>query len=129
MGYYQLPLCSPFPGPLSVLVMGNARTHHGAEVLELREHFGECFFRIIFEKFMAYLHVGVRILFLPPYSPDLDPIEETFSRIKAWIRRNNDLFVYGPDDPPHSLIYDMLEALNIVTEEDAIRYFIHAGYL
>jgi hypothetical protein len=37
----QLPKCSPFPGPLSVLVMDNAKIHHGADVLELWQHFGE----------------------------------------------------------------------------------------
>jgi hypothetical protein len=37
----QLPLCTPFPGPLSVLVMDNACVHHGAEILELSETFGE----------------------------------------------------------------------------------------
>jgi hypothetical protein len=67
-------------------------------------------------------------LFLPPYSPDLNPIEEAFSKIKAWIRRNNDLFFYGPRDEPHALSYDMMEAMNIITESDAIGYFIHAGY-
>ena len=35
-----MPLCSPFPGPLSVLVMDNARVHHGAGILELAECFG-----------------------------------------------------------------------------------------
>jgi len=34
-----MPLCSPFPGNLSVLVLDNARIHHGAEILELAEHF------------------------------------------------------------------------------------------
>jgi len=34
-----MPLCSPFPGNLSVLVMDNARIHHGAEILELAERF------------------------------------------------------------------------------------------
>ena len=37
----QLPKCSPFPGPLSVLVMDNAKIHHGVDVLELCERFGE----------------------------------------------------------------------------------------
>jgi transposase len=35
-----MPLCSPFPGPLSVLVLDNARIHHGAGILELAERFG-----------------------------------------------------------------------------------------
>ncbi|KAF8227826.1 hypothetical protein L208DRAFT_1080602, partial [Tricholoma matsutake] len=30
-----LPLCSPFPGPLSVLVMDNAHIHHGDKIVEL----------------------------------------------------------------------------------------------
>jgi len=34
-------MCSPFPGPLSVLVMDNARIHHGDKILELVERFGE----------------------------------------------------------------------------------------
>lgn len=63
---------------------------------------------------------GVRLLYLPPYSPDFNPIEEAFSKIKAWIRRNNDIFTYGPLDEPHALIYDMLEAMDIITEADAI---------
>lgn len=29
------------------------------------------------------------LVFLPPYSPDLNPIEETFAQLKAWIKKNN----------------------------------------
>ena len=35
-----MPLCAPFPRSLSVLVMDNARIHHGAEILELADRFG-----------------------------------------------------------------------------------------
>jgi transposase len=31
---------------------------------------------------------GVILLYLPPYSPDLNPIEQSFSQLKAWMRRN-----------------------------------------
>ena len=37
----QLPKCSAYPGPLSVLVMDNAKIHHGANVKELCDQFGE----------------------------------------------------------------------------------------
>ncbi|KAH7921102.1 hypothetical protein BV22DRAFT_982634, partial [Leucogyrophana mollusca] len=37
---YSLPLCSPYPGKNSVLVMDNARIHHGNEIQELAERFG-----------------------------------------------------------------------------------------
>jgi transposase len=105
--------------------MDNARIHHGHEIRELCYRFGE----YSSQDFDIYLHrLGVRLLYLPPYSPDLNPIEEAFSKIKAWIRRNNDIFTYGPDDEPHALIYDMLEAMDIIMESDAIGYFIHAGY-
>jgi len=29
--------------------------------------------------------------FLPPYSPDMNPIEEAFGEMKAWMKRNNEL--------------------------------------
>lgn len=32
----------------------------------------------------------MRLIYLPPYSPDFNPIEEAFSAIKAWIRSNRD---------------------------------------
>jgi transposase len=33
----------------------------------------------------------VRLEFLPPYSPDFNPIEEAFAELKAWLRKNNTL--------------------------------------
>jgi hypothetical protein len=36
-----MPLCSAYPGPLSVLVMDNAHIHHGDGILELADRFGE----------------------------------------------------------------------------------------
>jgi transposase len=102
-----MPLCSPFPGPMSVLVMDNARIHHGDEILELADRY------------------GVRIEYLPPYSPDLNPIEEAFSQIKAFIRRNNDIFLSAE---VHEIMYDLYIATDIISPIDAMGYFIHAGY-
>ncbi|PPR04773.1 hypothetical protein CVT24_007089, partial [Panaeolus cyanescens] len=101
-----MPLCSPFPGPLSVLVMDNARIHHGEEILELAHRF------------------GVRIEFLPPYSPDLNPIEEAFSKVKAFIRRHGRLMTHEGD----GMIFELSEIMKIVTDDDAVGYFVHAGY-
>jgi hypothetical protein len=70
------------------------------------------------------IHSGVHLIFLLPYSPDLNLIEEAFSKIKAWIRWNYDLFAPGP-----GVLYDMREAMDIITVEDASAYNIHhAGY-
>nr|GAT45666.1 predicted protein [Mycena chlorophos] len=107
---HVLPLCSPFPGPLSVLVMDNAKIHHGEDVYEV------C------------AQAGVRVVYLPPYSPDFNPIELAFSQIKSFIHKNHDLFRYGPHDPPFARLYDMQEAMRVVTECDALGYFIHCGY-
>ena len=57
----------------SVLVMDNAKIHHHPELLWLCDE------------------AGIRVEFLPPYSPDLNPIETSFAILKAWIRRNSDL--------------------------------------
>lgn len=35
-----------------------------------------------------YIEAGVKLVYLPPYSPDLNPIEEFFSKLKVYIRRN-----------------------------------------
>ena len=41
---------------------------------------------------------GVQLEFLPPYSPDFNPIEESFAGLKAWMKRNRELAsVYGDD--------------------------------
>ena len=57
------------------------------------------------------------------YSPDFNPIEEAFSKIKHWIRRNADLFVAN-----NSIIHDMLIAMGVITPEDAFGYIAHSGY-
>ncbi|KAF8995509.1 hypothetical protein BDQ17DRAFT_1250725, partial [Cyathus striatus] len=36
-----LPKCSAYPGPLSVIVMDNAKIHHGDEIMELFDQFGK----------------------------------------------------------------------------------------
>jgi transposase len=75
----------------------------------------------------AFTHflLGVRVEYLPPYSPDLNPIEEAFSKIKHWVRRYQDDYGATQGD---GILYDMLEVLEIITSEDAEEYFIHAGY-
>nr|GAT56020.1 predicted protein [Mycena chlorophos] len=69
---------------------------------------------------------GVRIEYLPPYSPDFNPIEEAFSKIKAFIRRNRDVFSLRRGA---KALYDMHVAMDIITPEDAWGYFVHAGYV
>jgi transposase len=61
----------------------------------------------------------------PTYSPDLNPIEEAFSKIKHWLRRHNSYYLATEGD---GVLYDMWEVLDIITPSDAEGYFYHAGY-
>lgn len=71
------------------------------------------------------LSIGVRLEYLLPYSPDLNPIEEAFSKIKHFIRRHQAYYSATTDD---GIIFDMLEVMEIITSDDAAGYFAHAGY-
>jgi transposase len=72
------------------------------------------------------MHIpGVRIEFLPPYSPDLNPIEEAFSKIKHFLRRYHEYYSTTTDN---GILYDMYEIVYIITPDDAHGYFVHAGY-
>jgi hypothetical protein len=61
---------------------------------------------------------------LPPYSPDLNPIEEAFSKFKAFLRRHHQLLTKNGD----GMIFELMEIMKIITDDDAVGYFIHAGY-
>ena len=72
---------------------------------------------------MLILSAGVDIIFLPPYSPDLNPIEEATSKIKAWICQNHELFSSGD-----GILFDVQVTMDVITPEDEEEYFFHAGY-
>ena len=67
---YLLPHLMPFDGsnPRSVVIMSNASIHHVDEVVQMIQG------------------VGAMIIFLSPYSPDYNPIEGTFSKMKTVIK-------------------------------------------
>lgn len=65
-----LTYCGRWPEPNSVLVMDNASFHHTEWI----------------EKMCA--NAGVKLEYLPPYSPDLNMIEEFFAELKTFIKPN-----------------------------------------
>jgi transposase len=73
-----LPFCGKWPEPKSVLVIDNA-----------------FFYRTERIEYMC-ADAGVKLVYLPPYSPDLNPIEEFFAELKAFIKRNWQIY---EDDP------------------------------
>jgi transposase len=64
---------------------------------------------------------GAELLFLPSYSPDLNPIEEAFSKIKNIVRKAGARTREALDEV-------MGEALSAVTLEDVAGWFSHCGY-
>lgn len=73
----------------------------------------------------------MRLIYLPPYSPDLIPIEEAFSYIKAWIHRNRDYVLGEMMGEATCDLYQVLwEAVfGAVTPEKAYRWFRDLGYV
>jgi transposase len=65
---------------------------------------------------------GAQVLFLASYSPDLNPIEEAFSKIKGIVRKA------GARTTCEALIEAIARALAAVTPGDAAGWFEHAGY-
>ena len=64
---------------------------------------------------------GTQVWFLPSYSPDLNPIEEAFSKVKALLRRVG-------ARTREALIEALRRALDAVTALDARGFFEHCGY-
>ena len=90
--------------PGTVAILDNLATHKNKEAAEaLHAH-------------------GCRFLFLPPYSPDLNPIEQAFSKLKAHLRR------FGA-----RTFTDAFEAIGKICDlyepQECRNYFMAAGYL
>ena len=61
------------------------------------------------------------MVFLPSYSPDFNPIEEAFSKVKALLRKAK-ARSFG------ALVEATGGALSLVSEQDAFGSFAHCGY-
>jgi transposase len=70
----------------------------------------------------AIAAVGATVRYLPPYSPDLNPIEKLFSKLKALLRKAAKRSV---DD----LWMEIGELLNTVTFSECANYFASSGYV
>ena len=64
---------------------------------------------------------GASLWYLPPYSPDFNPIEEAFSKVKAFLRS---AAPRTPEDHQAAI----WAALRSITPDDADGWFVHAGY-
>jgi transposase len=64
---------------------------------------------------------GATVLFLPPYSPDFNPIELAFAKFKAALRR------VGPRTQPH-LDATITETIDCIAPHEARAFMNHCGY-
>jgi transposase len=93
----------PTLSPGQVVVMDNLSAHKGGRVREIIEG------------------CGCELLYLPPYSPDLNPIEEAFAKLKGLLRKSG-------ARSREALVEVMGAALDAITVGDARGFFGHCGY-
>ncbi|MDP9438705.1 MAG: transposase [Actinomycetota bacterium] len=89
--------------PGQVVVMDNLSAHKGGRVRQIVEE------------------AGCEVLYLPPYTPDLNPIEQAFSKVKGLLRR-------AEARTREALVEAMGQALSAVTTQDASGFLDHCGY-
>ena len=89
--------------PGDIVVMDNLPAHKGSETRAMIEA------------------VGAKLLFLPPYSPDFNPIENAFSKLKAILRKASERTIDG-------LWETIGRAIDQFTPAECANYFTAAGY-
>jgi transposase len=89
--------------PGDVVIMDNLSSHKGPVVRELIEA------------------AGASLLYLPPYSPDFNPIEQAFAKLKAHLRKAAERTVHG-------LWSAIGRILELYSPAECANYFTHCGY-
>jgi transposase len=108
------------------VVLGNVLTEQGKGTLgELAKQFGvsegwaKKFSSTRVQQLIAT--TGARLMYLPPYSPDFNPIEQAWSKIKQLLRSAKARSV-------EALERAVTEALRAITADNAAAWFAHCGY-
>ena len=101
---YVERVLAPSLRPGQVMVMDNLSSHKGSRVRELVEA------------------RGCELVYLPAYSPDFNPIEQAFAKLKALLRS-------AGARTREALLEAMGTALDAVTADDARGFFEYRGYL
>lgn len=100
---YVQEILVPALNPGEIVIMDNLAAHHAPQVAQMIEQ------------------AGAHLLYLPPYSPDFNPIEKLWSKIKAYLRKCRDLTV-------DALGKSIQEAFDTVSISDCHNWFSCAGY-
>jgi transposase len=89
--------------PDAILVMDNLRPHHATEVRDLLDR------------------AGIGLLYLPRYSPELNPIEQAWAKVKGRLKAQAPRTL-------EALEAELKPALDTITAKDAKGWIRHAGY-
>jgi putative transposase len=89
--------------PGDIVIMDNLGSHKGKAVRR------------------AIRAAGARLFFLPKYSPDLNPIEQLFAKLKHWLRK-------AAKRTTEAVCEAIAHILNCVTSEECSNYFANTGY-
>jgi transposase len=100
---YVTQVLGPSLKPGDIVVMDNLAAHKRAEVA------------------IAIAAAGARLLYLPPYSPDLNPIEMAFAKLKAALRKAAARSI-------EALVHAIAVALAAFTAQECLNFFAAAGY-
>jgi len=102
-GLYMREILAPFLKRGQIVLMDNLSVHTSGWVRELIEE------------------RGCQLWLLPSYSPDMNPIEEAFSKVKQLLRKAKARTL-------EVLFGATAQALDVVSADDAYGYFEHCGY-
>lgn len=100
---YVRDLLVPTLSPGDVVIMDNLGSHRGKAVRQ------------------AIRQAGAKLIFLPKYSPDLNPIEQVFSKLKHLLRRAQARSYDG-------LLAAIAELLDTYTSQECANYLRNSGY-
>jgi transposase len=100
---YVEQMLRPTLHPGDIVIMDNLRAHKAAGIREAIEQ------------------TGARLLYLPPYSPDLSPIERCWAKLKTSLRK-------AKARTRDALDAAITEALHTITATDAHGWFAYSGY-
>ena len=100
---YAHRILAPSLHPGAIVVLDNLSAHKREEVR------------------LAVEAVGAHLLFLPPYSPDFNPIELAFAKIKAQVR-------VAAQRTPEGLLAATAAAIEAVSPADAHGFYAHCGF-
>ena len=100
---YVTQVLVPELSPGDIVIMDNLSSHKGPVIREAIEA------------------AGADLLFLPPYSPDFNPIEKAFSKLKAHLRKAAERTIHG--------LWDAISRiLDLYSPQECANYFAACGY-